>query len=103
MRSLPQPEVSILARRVRPWNFLLMQEGPFLIYQLISLPPHPRGRALVEKSGCQGTGGEVWGDLGETRGCEWKHQGCRRLLSPESHKWWLAGPSLSSSCSEKSG
>ena len=81
-------------------DFLLMQEAPFLVNQLVS---HHilRRESLWRRVASRGLEGEVWGDLRDSMGCE--HQDCRRLLPSESQWWRLAGPSLASSCNNKSG
>lgn len=75
VRSIPQPEAATL-RWVRPsgqgtQDILLIARVP---NYWIVLSPWPQKPELVDTGGCRGTGGEVWGDLGEW-GHELKHQG----------------------------
>lgn len=75
VRSIPQPEAATL-RWVRPSG--QGTQGILLIARVpnywIVLSPWPQKSELVDTGGCRGTGGEVWGDLGEW-GHELKHQG----------------------------
>lgn len=65
-RSIPLLEVSVLARWALDTqeDFLWNAIGPAPDYRLV--PHHSLKKQLAEESGCQGAGGEFWGDLGET-------------------------------------